>query len=79
MKMAMTWTTTKPTKPGYYWWRAERAINGIRYSHICRIMQYRDQSELHISSDGQDPSLLCNWSGEWSDRPIAEPREETDE
>jgi len=64
----MTWTTTAPTQPGWYWWRNLRAK---REAEIIYLRWYRDQLALgNFTLKG----FTLLETGEWSG-PIAEPEE----
>ena len=56
----MTWTTEKPTKPGWYWYRGECG------GHTVKVIHY-------IDDDGDGPYLatsedlnLTDLDGEWA-------------
>lgn len=60
-----TWTTVKPTTPGWYWWRS------------LNIGIHQRCTEVYQDSSGK---LFCIYGlnhGEWSSEPIAEPQEAT--
>lgn len=61
-----TWTTVKPTKPGWYWWRTR-----TRSGKWCKIRLEEVRSNMTVSGWGEIDKL----DGEWSSEPIAEPEE----
>jgi hypothetical protein len=44
----MIWTTEKPTKPGWYWWRQEKP------AVMCRVWEWWDKPELYVLFEGGD-------------------------
>lgn len=63
-EQAVTWTTTIPTEPGYYWWR-----NPINRPRILEI----DEAGFLVVGKIR-PSDCKNMAGEWAG-PIEEPKE----
>lgn len=57
------WTTQKPTKPGWYWWRD---VEGDEV-----VVELMESGAFFWGADKFDP----NASGEWSSEPIEEPKE----
>lgn len=68
----MTWTTQKPTKPGWYWYRELEVGPKIRFPRI-REMTYAN-GVLMSYSGMTHPSIVANTEGEWAG-PIPEPTE----
>ncbi len=62
----ITWTTTKPTRPGWYWWRTR-----TRSGKWCKIRMEEVRSNMTVSGWGEIDKL----DGEWSSSPIPEPQE----
>lgn len=62
---AMTWTTEKPTKPGWYWWRRGTWM-------FIRTVHADDDGQCW--ADGYTVEQLCEHDGEWAG-PIAPPME----
>lgn len=60
----MIWTTSRPTKPGWYWWRAHAKAD----PHLRCITYVLGR----LCSDGLP---VKRSPGEWSSEPIPEPEE----
>lgn len=59
----MNWTTTKPTKPGWYWWRDKAfVLSG-------------SQKPIELTSDDIKRMYIFGNTCEWSSEPIPEPKE----
>lgn len=84
----MKWTVTRPTTPGYWWFRTLSAYPGLTGKHWkCLLnIQYRGQFPLREKKlyvvdprPGVTELPLEEWdsmqNGEWSDSPVAEPEE----
>jgi len=56
------WTATKPTQPGWYWWR-ESSLSAKKF-----VQAYEAKGRLWFTS-----SAASEGRGEWSDKPIQEP------
>ena len=54
----MTWTTEKPTKPGWYWWR-----NNASEPRVVNIWQSRVHASI-LKASGLGEVLYCD--GEWA-------------
>ena len=37
----MTWTSEKPTKPGWYWWKAGDHVNNPECMYVVQIKLWR--------------------------------------
>ncbi len=62
----MTYTTRKPTTPGWYWWRCFAITTGV----------LTQETIVQIDADGycqQEGEYVDNLGGEWSSEPIKEP------
>ncbi len=64
----MTWTETKPTKSGWYWWRA---FSWDR-SPMIRSVVERDDKRIWATLISGQLILVANMGGEWCG-PIPEP------
>lgn len=77
----MTWTTEKPTKPGWYWFRTQKGHNG----HIVRVDGDMECERAQVDRRLAFPDTLryitpekisaVFASAEWSSEPIAMPEE----
>lgn len=72
----MIWTTDKPTRPGWYWWRNPE----LHYrAQVCRVSHARaphDGEALGVAyTDGERYTLADMVGGEWAG-PILEPDEQ---
>ena len=56
----MNWTTDKPTKPGWYWWRQDRVAK------MCRVWEWWDKKELYVRFEGADSEPVIALGGEWA-------------
>lgn len=68
----MIWTTEKPTKPGWYWWRDPYKNN--RAPEVCRVMDRKGQLIAYFNDDSiylTEFTQPCEWAG-----PIPEPEEQ---
>lgn len=66
----MTWTTNKPTTPGWYWWRRNKDKN-----LTCHEIGYRHEHDgLWILSLPDEYVRIDEYGGEWAG-PIPEPEE----
>lgn len=71
------WTTSKPTEPGWYWWRMSESATD--WTCVLEVYRLEDDGELYVDgvknlTEGGDHQLLTATSGEWSDKPLPEPR-----
>jgi hypothetical protein len=57
---AMNWTTDKPTKSGWYWWRQDRVAK------MCRVWEWWDKKELYVRFEGADSIPVIALEGEWA-------------
>ncbi len=63
----MNWTSTKPTAPGYYWFRTTPTTE-----ELCRVVYYgKDQIMAHFT-DGERNNITELTEGQWYG-PIAVP------
>ena len=69
----MRWTKTKPSEPGWWWYRDKVTLNQVPR---C-ILVVDDDGVLRAYSGGWNVMLQRD-PGEWSSEPIPEP-EESDE
>jgi hypothetical protein len=71
----MTWTTNKPTVPGWYWWRFSKdrkaTVLNISQSHI----QKSEVFTMETHNIGTVALFIDELPGEWSSQAIAPPRE----
>ena len=70
---AMTWTSEKPTVPGWYWHRQHDAVNGVRFVRICEIE--RVGNTLFVLGLQPGRFVLENASGAWAG-PLEPPKEQ---
>lgn len=66
----MTWTTVKPTKPGWYWWRRPYGKRVIET--IVKVKPWRI-GETGLVVYACKPVERC--AGEWSSEPLEPPKE----
>ena len=66
----MKWTTKKPRKPGWWWYR-EKARNGI-WNNQCVMQVYNKCVSNGIERYTHRGNVSFS-TGEWSDEPIPEP------
>lgn len=86
----MTWTSIKPVKPGFYWWRSKdwQICEELRHGPIScpgitifKVIASSDGGL--VCCDGVDWSGEEAWSdvskmtGEWSSLPVEMPKERT--
>lgn len=64
---AMHWSTNKPVRAGWYWWRR----NGI----AMIVYVYEGVGGLWVQFPDDELQSVSRVTGEWSDRPIEEPKE----
>lgn len=59
----MKWTTEKPTREGWYWyrWSTHHTIQIVRHRHGIIDGIYGDEGNIEA------------WNGLWSDTPISQP------
>ena len=59
------WTTEKPTKPGYYWWRQGDRVEP------CEIRQSgHHEQHLEVWFIGEsDPLVYWQWQPDWRWKP----------
>ncbi len=74
----MTWTTTKPTVPGWYWWREpEHNDNEPEIGHV-----FKDDltAELRVlwTTDCPFADLVKEYDGQWAG-PLEPPAERKEE
>lgn len=67
----MTWTTEKPTRPGWYWWRDlpeydVRMLYVVKQDHEL-FAYYVDNMDLHLWTSTK-AGLIGEWAG-----PLAPP------
>lgn len=67
----MEWTTDKPSKPGWYWWRTEGSVEITRV--YIMVWNEADQEVRPWCSWGWIAQLEGEWAG-----PIPEPTERTE-
>lgn len=72
----MYWTTTKPSRPGWYWHRDLEYHEGD--PEICHIYASTShQQTLYVTwlydEDEDYGGPLTTYGGEWSSEPIPEP------
>lgn len=67
----MEWTTSKPTKPGWYWWRRDPSV----ISTIVHLYVGREDGVLFMCLEGGAGLAVDRLQGEWSSEPIPEPKE----
>jgi len=60
----LTWTSEKPTRPGWYWYRVQVHPEHIGITQVVLIEQYRDW-ELLMSVIGTDERLPIP-NGQWA-------------
>lgn len=65
-----TWSTEKPTRPGWYWWRQPYCQDVIVEITLGGA---KNGKRLYVVTDG-DTGELASFSGEWAG-PIPEPEE----
>ena len=65
----MTWTTEKPTVPGWYWWRYEKG----RKATMLNVSQSHIQ-QMDIFTEGSLVMFLNEVPGHWAG-PIPAPEE----
>jgi len=67
----MTWTTDKPTTPGWYWWRSHPYKSG---EHIIRVLDVLQVGHnLWAKGIGEITDLSCSWSSTAIEPPKEEP------
>jgi hypothetical protein len=71
--MTLRWSPTRPTVPGFYWWRQDVPINGNRFPRVVEIQRVGDM--LLVLGINPNAFQLDNASGEWSSGPIPMPVE----
>lgn len=65
----MTWTSNKPDKPGWWWYRDEETTKPVKVDvRQSGVLVFRFNSWHHI----EDRHFR---NGQWSDQPITEPEE----
>ncbi len=65
----MTWTTTPPDRPGWFWWREESGCS----PYPVKVVMQHTALEAHY---GDTAFLLDHFGGEWWPEPIALPWEQ---
>ena len=65
----MIWTTTKPTQPGWYWWRLTKSPTEVV---VC--VNFCPQDAAQVFYDGK-VEWLYEKNGEWSSTPVPTPKE----
>ena len=58
----MTWTTSKPTVPGWYWWRRH---GKVRVVEIVEVGE-EDEADLEVQGDALAFSLKLLTHGDWA-------------
>lgn len=56
----MKWTSEKPTRKGWYWWRQDKE------AVICRVWEWWDKQELYVRFEGSDSAPVNTLDGEWA-------------
>jgi hypothetical protein len=56
----MTWTYERPTKPGWYWWRQDKA------AAMCRVWEWWAKPELYVRFGGEGSVPVNTLGGEWA-------------
>jgi hypothetical protein len=64
------WTTQKPTRAGWYWWR-----NGERYALAAPVSIFQITDVLCFYPHHGGCLRVSEAGGEWSSQPLAEPEE----
>ncbi len=61
----MTWTSSKPTTPGWYWWREPEHNDNT--PEICHVYKDEQTGELRVfwTTDCTFADLLTEYDGEW--------------
>ena len=57
----LNWTSVKPAKPGWYWWRQDN-----KEAQMCRVWEWWDKPELYVRIEGGDSVLINTLDGEWA-------------
>jgi hypothetical protein len=65
----MKWTTKKPTKPGWYWWRLYDRTRGA----AVEVIRIHPDGIMFVNGGRYGEEHLAVWPGQWSDAPIPEP------
>ena len=66
----MNWTTERPAKPGYYWWRH----GPDRLAHSVKVTMEQDGAlQTHPPEQLIDAGLCVDTSGEWAG-PVEHPQ-----
>ena len=60
----MTWTTVKPTQPGWYWYRRGKAQNEV----LMHVQGVGEQMTALWPDGRWDAVFSVSLSGEWSGR-----------
>lgn len=63
----MWWTTTKPTKPGWYWYRTHADVDHY-VAQVCK----RADGALYFDYD----HVVSECHGQWSSEPLTSPTHE---
>lgn len=67
----MTWTTDKPTKMGWYWWR-EKYVGGKNPKYLVRVLEVENiDGVLGIRGYNKIRLMHGHWAG-----PLEPPEEE---
>ncbi len=67
----MTWTTDKPTVPGWYWWRFDTHLFGLK-QQVVEV--YLDEA-LVVKIDNERHKI-DEMNGDWSSAPLEPPKED---
>ena len=76
----MTWTTTQPTKPGWYWYRWIEEDTTVHWPPcVVHVTRRRWQATCTLVVAGADmyKCLVRHTHGEWSSAPSEPPEEGT--
>lgn len=68
----MEWTRVKPSQEGWYWWRS---VDKCAARIVYIMLAGQGNRERWCVLDEGDMEDLHSYSGEWSSKPIAEPKE----
>lgn len=60
------WTTRRPDKPGWYWWKPTNML-----PQCVEVIESSKNGRLLVD---QFFEPVCDCDGQWSDAPIEEPR-----
>jgi hypothetical protein len=69
----LVWTTQKPTRAGYYWWRGQLHERG-KPGHIIEVREREGRIEYEAGYEWYPIDTIADMI-EWSSQPIAGPEE----